>query len=103
MIKKVIFEGNTLETIRQLPNDARHRTGYEIDCVQRDKEPDNWKPFPAIGQGVREIRIPVDRRSTGLSILLNLMTRCMSCMCLKRNRRKPASRISKLQRTDLKK
>ncbi len=59
-MRKVVFEGNTLEIIRQLSDDIRHRAGYEIDRVQRDKEPENWKPFPAIGQGVREIRIQLD-------------------------------------------
>ncbi len=59
-MRKVVFEGNSLEIIRQMPDGARYRTGHEIDRVQRDKEPENWKPFPAIGQGAREIRIQVD-------------------------------------------
>jgi len=59
-MRKVIFEGDTLEVIRQLPDAARHRAGYEIDRVQRDKGPENWKPFNSIGQGVREIRIQID-------------------------------------------
>ena len=48
-MRKVVFEGNTLEIIRQLPDGARYRTGYEIDRVQRGKEPENWKPFSLIG------------------------------------------------------
>ena len=61
-MRSVVFEGNTLEIIRQLPDDARQRTGYEIDRVQRNIEPENWKPFPAIGQGVREIRVQVGKQ-----------------------------------------
>jgi len=61
-MRKVVFEGNTLETIRLLPDDARHRSGYEIDRVQRDKKPENWKPFPTIGQDACEIRIQVGRQ-----------------------------------------
>lgn len=61
-MRKVVFEGNTLKTIRQLPDDVRHRSGYEIDRIQRGKEPENWKPFSTIGQGAREIRIQVDRQ-----------------------------------------
>jgi len=53
----VVFQGNSLETIREFPDAARQRAGYEIDRVQRDLEPTNWKPFPSIGQGVREVRI----------------------------------------------
>ncbi len=61
-MRTVVFEGDTLEVIRNLPDNARLRTGYEIDLVQRDKEPENWKPFPSVGQGVREIRVQVDRQ-----------------------------------------
>ena len=31
--------------------------GYQLDQVQRGNEPDDWKPMPTIGQGVREIRV----------------------------------------------
>ncbi len=58
-MRLVVFEGNTLDAIRQFPDDARIRAGFEIDRVQRDLEPDNWKPFSSIGQGVREIRIQI--------------------------------------------
>ncbi len=56
-MKQVIFEGNSLETIRAFPNNARQRTGYEIDRVQRGLEPLNWKPIATIGPSVREIRV----------------------------------------------
>ncbi len=56
-MRREVFEGDTREVIRNSPDDARLRTGYEIDLVQRDKEPENWKPFPSVGQGVREIRV----------------------------------------------
>ena len=44
-MKPVIFENKTLETIKEFPNDARQRIGYQLDRVQRDLEPKNWKPF----------------------------------------------------------
>lgn len=61
-MRTVAFEGDTLEVIRQLPEEVRQRTGYEIDRVQRDIEPENWKPFSAIGKGVREIRVEVGKQ-----------------------------------------
>ncbi len=61
-MRTVIFEGSSLEMIRNFPDDARNRAGYEIDRVQRDLEPENWKPFPSIGQGVREIRIQLGQQ-----------------------------------------
>lgn len=61
-MKIVVFEGNTLETLRQFPDNARLRAGYEIDRVQRGMEPENWKPFPSVGKGVREIRVQIGKQ-----------------------------------------
>lgn len=61
-MRSVIFEGDSLAMIRKFPDEARHRSGYEIDRVQRDLEPENWRPFPSIGQGVREIQIQMGRQ-----------------------------------------
>lgn len=47
-MRTVVFEGNSLETLRQFPDETRLRAGYEIDRVQRDKKPENWKPFPSV-------------------------------------------------------
>ncbi len=58
-MKPVIFENKTLETIKAFPDKARQRTGYELDRVQRDLDPENWKPFNSVGKGVREIRVQV--------------------------------------------
>lgn len=58
-MRKVVFEGNTLDLVRALPDVAKQRAGHELDRVQRDQEPENWKPFASVGPGVREIRIQV--------------------------------------------
>lgn len=58
-MKPVVFENKTLEAIRNFPDEARQRAGYELDRVQNDLEPENWKPFSTVGQGVREIRVQV--------------------------------------------
>ena len=36
---------------------VRREAGYQIDLVQRGRDPDDWKPISTIGGGVREIRI----------------------------------------------
>jgi len=61
-MKKVIFEGDSLEVISNFSKIAKRRTGYEIDRVQRGLEPENWKPFSIIGKGVREIRVQVGQQ-----------------------------------------
>jgi phage-related protein len=61
-MRTVIFEGNTLDVIREFPDQARQRCGHEIDRMQRGLEPIDWKPFPSIGPGVVEIRFWLDKQ-----------------------------------------
>ena len=44
----------------RFPTDARQDAGYQLDKVQRGLQPDDFKPMPAIGKGVEEIRIRDD-------------------------------------------
>lgn len=49
--------GGSLEDLRTFPEEARREAGHQLDQVQQGREPDDWKPMPSIGTGVREIRI----------------------------------------------
>jgi phage-related protein len=55
--KFVKFQGGSLDELRSFPLSARREAGYQIDRIQHGMEPDDWKPMPTIGQGVREIRV----------------------------------------------
>jgi phage-related protein len=55
--KPVEFRGSALADLRAFPQEARREAGYQLDQVQRGREPDDWKPMNTVGQGVREIRI----------------------------------------------
>lgn len=55
--KSVEFLGSALNDLRSFPLSARREAGYQIDKVQHNEEPDNWKPMKTIGPGVQEIRI----------------------------------------------
>ncbi|MHB1620879.1 MAG: type II toxin-antitoxin system RelE/ParE family toxin [Sulfuricella sp.] len=55
--KPVKFRDSALDDLRAFPALARREAGHQIDQVQHGQEPDDWKPMPTIGQGVREIRI----------------------------------------------
>lgn len=59
-MKPVRFLGDSLQCLRDFPVDARHDAGYQLDKVQRGLQPDDFKPMPAIGKGVEEIRIRDD-------------------------------------------
>lgn len=55
--KPVEFRGSALDDLRAFPEAARRKAGYQLDQIQRGREPDDWKPMNEVGRGVREIRI----------------------------------------------
>ncbi len=57
IVRPVCFLGDSLKSIRDFPEDARHDVGYQLDKVQRGDQPDDFKPMPGIGKGVEEIRV----------------------------------------------
>jgi phage-related protein len=56
-MKPLSFLGSPLEAVRAFPEAARREVGYQLDRVQRGLDPDDWKPTPRVGRGVREVRI----------------------------------------------
>jgi phage-related protein len=56
-LKPVAFHGDSLERLRDFPEDARRQAGHELYLVQTGADPTDWKPMPTIGLGVREIRL----------------------------------------------
>ncbi len=59
-MRPVRFLGDSLKALRDLPEDARHDAGYQLDKVQRGHQPDDFKPLAVIGKGVEEIRVTDD-------------------------------------------
>jgi phage-related protein len=43
--------------LRDFPAEARHDAGYQLEKVQRGEQPGDFKPLPAAGKGVEEIRV----------------------------------------------
>lgn len=56
-LKPLAFRGSSLDDLRAFPVSARREAGFQIDLVQHGQDPDDWKPMPSIGAGVREIRV----------------------------------------------
>ena len=46
--------------MRKFPEQARREAGYQLDKVQSGQDPNDWKPMPSVGAGVKEIRIADD-------------------------------------------
>ncbi len=56
-MKPVRFVGNSLQSLREFPEEARHDAGYQLEKLQRGEQPDDFKPMSSIGRGVEELRI----------------------------------------------
>lgn len=57
MDKPIDWRGSSLDDLREFPEAARRRAGYELRKLQRGQLPDDWRPIPEVGPGVSEIRI----------------------------------------------
>lgn len=56
-VKPIRFVGPSLEDLKAFPKEARRQAGFELDAVQRGRDPSDWKPIKTVGPGVREIRL----------------------------------------------
>lgn len=56
-MKPVRFLGDSLERLREFPEDARHDAGFQLEQVQRGEQPHDFRPMPGIGKGLEEIRV----------------------------------------------
>lgn len=56
-MKLIEWLGGSRADVRAFPDDARIEAGWQLELVQRGDDPDDWKPMPTVGSGVREIRI----------------------------------------------
>jgi len=56
-MKSLEFCGTAFQDLCDFPRSARREAGHQLDQVQRGNDPDDWKPMPTVGLGVKEIRI----------------------------------------------
>jgi phage-related protein len=59
-MKEIEFLGDSLERLREFPQDAKHDAGYQLALVQQGERPTDAKPMRSIGKGVEKIRIRDD-------------------------------------------
>ena len=58
-MKALRFVGSSLDDLKNFPAEARREAGFELDAVQRDLMPSDFKPMLAVGAGAYEIRVRV--------------------------------------------
>jgi phage-related protein len=97
-MKPVEFRGKALDDLRGFPQSARRAAGYQIDRVQRGYEPDDWKPMPTIGKGVREIRLREGAGSFRVIYLATLEDAVYVIHCFQKKTQKTATSDIELAR-----
>lgn len=55
--KSLQWLGASRSDVRAFPLEARRLTGVQLRRVQQGLDPQDWKPIPTVGPGVREIRV----------------------------------------------
>lgn len=55
-LKPIVWMGNSLKQIRDMPKAARQGLGWQLDNVQQGLMPTDYKPFKQVGMGTFEIR-----------------------------------------------
>lgn len=85
-MKPVRFLGDSLKRLREFPEDARQDAGYQLDKVQRGKQPDDFKPMPSIGKGVEEVRLWDEAGAYRITTPRDWSMPCMSSTSSRRRR-----------------
>ena len=52
--------GDSRERLREASEETRAEAGYQLELIQRGRTPTDFRPMPAVGQGVAEIRLHGD-------------------------------------------
>jgi phage-related protein len=55
--KPIYWIGTSREDIRDFPEEAKRKAGFQLRAIQKGEKPDDFKPIPIIGKGTEEIRI----------------------------------------------
>ena len=56
-MKDVIWQNDSLNELKKLPDQVLADMGTELMRVQYGENPIDWKPMTSIGKGVKEIRV----------------------------------------------
>jgi phage-related protein len=58
--KPLLWLGSSRSDVRAFSEDARGTAGFQLRRIQQGLDPNDWKPMPTVGPGVREVRIHVE-------------------------------------------
>ena len=99
-MKLIRFLGNSLECLREFLDDARQDAGYQLDQLQRGKQPSDFKPMTSVGKGVEELRVWDDAGTYRVIYLARLKEAVVVLPAFQKKTAPRASRTSRSRRLD---
>ncbi len=83
-MKELIWQGSSYDDLKAFPMDAKQNAGFQLHKVQQGDDPNDWKPMPRIGTGVREIRIKVESGEFRVIYIANIGPRIYVLHCFQK-------------------
>lgn len=100
-MKELVFIGNSLDSLKRFPANAKREAGFELSQIQLGLEPGDWKNMSVIGKGVKEIRIN-DRGAFRVIYVIQKNETLYVLHAFQKKSRKTARQDIELARTRLK-
>lgn len=90
--RNVRFLGDSIDRLRDFPDDARQEAGFQLDRVQAGGLPADFRPMPSVGAGVMEIRIRESNGAYRVFYVANRADRVYVLHCFQKKSQKTAKR-----------
>ncbi len=100
--KPLHFRGDSLDVLVTFPEDVKWGAGFALYLVQIGRDPDDWKPMPTIGPGVREIRVRDEAGAFRLIYIAKFLEAVYVLHCFNKKSQQTAARDIELSRKRLK-
>lgn len=102
LAKSLNFLGDSHDILTTFPEEARRDPGFALYLVQIGRDPDDWKPMPSIGPGVREIRVRDQVGAFRLIYITKFLEAVYVLHCFRKKSQQTATRDIELSRKRLK-
>lgn len=90
--RSVRFLGDSIDRLRDFPDDARHEAGFQLDRIQAGGLPADFRPMSSIGSGVMEIRIRESNGAFRVFYVANREDKVYVLHCFQKKSQKTAKR-----------
>jgi phage-related protein len=96
--KELRWVGSSYEDLCAFPDEPRRQAGFQLSKIQAGLDPDDWKPFAAVGAGTREIRLKDTSGAYRVMYVTKFEEAIYVLHCFQKKRRPPPGTTVKLQR-----